>query len=1816
MGKYDINKNSLLNKHGSHEKLIKRVKPNSVVLEFGPAGGSMTEYMRDTLNCEVYIVEINKIDFEKALVFAKDGICGDASDLGWLDKFSGLRFDYILFADVLEHLHNPTEVLTNAMLLLKDDGRVLISVPNIAHNSVIINLVKNKFEYKSIGLLDSTHLRFFTYYSLLEMLDTVGLATICEDATYMQPVQTEFCNDYDNVSGSADILSNKQFGTVYQFIVEAVKKDYYHKNKDCIVVEKNITSGNSSAPALATIFYDSGESFNETEKTYFAYENDQISWEINLPSGVKSLRFDPLEGYCCVVKQLEIVSGAGQLICTNLNGFAMGNHHIFLTKDPQFLIKIPPGAEWVKIECKIIPCNTSDLIGFLCGAKQFIDDTNRREADHKAIANKQEVEYETLVSRYGADVKQWETEYKELEKLLENKQRLLEKNVSELKNEILSGINAQIELKNLMQDAQHIATEKIAGLYSEIEELNRRLINAKNDYQNIINSRTWRITKPYRWINLRARNAAYRIVPLRLFVKFLKSWRRHGLRTATSSARGYLQGRKNTGYMYPDTHSPLPTLFYDSVYQDNVDYTHYLTKIKALAFYLPQFHQIPENDEWWGEGFTEWTNTEKSIPRFEGHYQPRIPHRDIGYYTLDTIETIEKQAKLAKQHGIYGFCFYYYWFSGKRLLEKPVDLLLKNPQVDINFCLCWANENWTRRWDGQDKAILIEQKHHDDDPIRFMDDIKPYIDDPRYIRHDGKPVIVVYNPSTIRNIKLTFEKWRARARENGIGEILIWVCNVFRHTAESLNITSIVDASIQFPPHTVCYGEARIDDTLHYNYQTSVNIAVKELEKSAKIEEGLPNYKSVMLGWDNAARRGDGFACFKMFSLESFYKWCRAATDFTNRAFDEESRYMFVNAWNEWAEGTYLEPDEKYGYASINTFSKGIFNLPFESNSKKIFFVGHDAYKHGAQMLSLSIIKYLCTALKYDVYVILKTGLGDLLDDYKRYATKLYCINHMPHQELKAWIKQAGALNAICNTVITGDVLKTLTDCGVSCISLIHEMEKVIKHYSCEDSLRNINNYAKKVILPSYYVKDSVAKIDAVPEAKAVICPQALYHNVSTSKSKAECRREICNKYGLPDDVKIVLNVGYADHRKGADLFARCAASVCDESNKYVFIWVGNLDPAFPVSDMAASGPAKGRLIFAGMKTDMSVYYNAADLFMLTSREDPFPSVVLEAMSCALPVVAFKGGGGYVDVIIPDRTGVLVPMEDVEALSAQVVRLLGDDALRTGMGKLAYEKIKDRAHFGEYVHTLLSLLGEKYKTVSVVIPNFNYARYLPARIESVLNQEYPVSEIIILDDKSADNSAEIIESYVKRYPLLIKAIYNDENSGNVFTQWEKGLSHATGEYVWIAEADDLSAPGFLGALITKMAEDDEIIMGYTQSKMIDSDGVIWEEDYLSYTNDIDPQKYKNNYVSNGLDEIRERLAVKNTIPNVSAVVFRNRDDFPALLQNAKQYKVAGDWRFYIDLLRLGGKIFFYAKSLNFHRRHTKGVTTSLNADKHYDEICDCQQYVADICFDGTVGKDANRYRDWVKAYLHKTAEEGRKEAPPSVPVKDEKPPDKGAVPFTPDMAIGADTWDKYYDVAEQLAEEQFNKYLLPILVKHEGVNLSDVLDFACGRGRIAGCFSAYSRRVTGCDVYAEAIEYCRKRSANAMDCLNTFVVNNTDKGGGLYKLPFEENAFTFVYSWDAMVHFSYEWVDFYVKEFYRVAQPGAYIVIHHSNLAGLNKEEHGEWFENDHSRAYVSREDMMTISKKHGFAIIAQQLVDWGGVPNLDCISVLLKPRS
>lgn len=335
--------------------------------------------------------------------------------------------------------------------------------------------------------------------------------------------------------------------------------------------------------------------------------------------------------------------------------------------------------------------------------------------------------------------------------------------------------------------------------------------------------------------------------------------------------------------------------------------------VRLIAFYLPQYHPIPENDRWWGKGFTEWTNVTKAFPNFDGHYQPHLPI-DLGFYDLRLPETRQEQADLARKYGLSGFCYYYYWFGGKRLLHRPLDEVLKTKEPDFPFCVCWANENWTRRWDGAEHEILIAQNHSTEDDINFINSLIPAFNDERYIRINGKPLLLVYRVKLLPNAKKTAEVWREVCHKAGVGDI--YLCAVQSFDMRDPRPFGF-DGAVEFPPHST---RVRGLDLLQvhvvnpafqghlYDYEDYVRNALNTPEVDYTL------FRSVMPSWDNTARRQNNGHIFVNSNPENYEIWLSETIQQTKRIHSGDERIIFINAWNEWGEGCHLEPDTKYQY--------------------------------------------------------------------------------------------------------------------------------------------------------------------------------------------------------------------------------------------------------------------------------------------------------------------------------------------------------------------------------------------------------------------------------------------------------------------------------------------------------------------------------------------------------------------------------------------------------------------------------------------------------------------------------------------------------------------------------------------------------------------------------------------------------------------------------------------------------------------------------------------------------------------------------------
>ncbi len=953
---------------------------------------------------------------------------------------------------------------------------------------------------------------------------------------------------------------------------------------------------------------------------------------------------------------------------------------------------------------------------------------------------------------------------------------------------------------------------------------------------------------------------------------------------------------------------------------------------KAVAFFLPQFYPFAENDKWWGEGFTEWRNVARGAPRFEGHYQPRIP-RDLGFYNLTDESTLIRQSELALANGIEAFCFYYYWFNGKRLMDKPLDLFAESTKINQDFCIMWANENWTRTWDGFDSEVLIKQDYREEDEDDFIADTLKYFRNDRYLSVDGRPLFILYRPGLVDSAKSTIERWRAKWKEAGNVEPLVLMVQGFQDMDP---ILYGLDGAVEFPPHKVAKNLRNIQDDLNIidpDYSGNV-VSYNDVVNKSLCEPtpDFPLIKTVSPHWDNDARReGRGFTIHGS-TPANYQHWMRGAINHARKHPFHGESLVFVNAWNEWAECAYLEPDVHYGHAYLNATQRALHGVSSHNQRERILLLGHDAYQHGAQMLLLNIADTFKNQFGFDVIIALKRG-GPLLEAYEQIG-KVYVLDSCGEEALLEIMTDQACTLAITNTCVTGDLIPTLKQLDVKVVSLIHELPGLIAEYKLTEHVKSIASESDHVVFASDRVEKGFLSVCGEICGQSHILPQGIYKVMETD---SEVARKVRLELGITREHKMVLNVGYADMRKGFDLFLSTAREVILQHPNVHFVWVGGITDElkrWSLSDLDAV--LEKRVHIVDFTDNVSAYFYAADCFYLSSREDPYPSVVLEALSVGCPAVIHSDATGLERVI--DQHGAIVDRNCNQQITRALAECLFNDTDEQKEARIQF--IKENYQFDDYCFSLLNLARPDIRKVSVVVPNYNYARYIEDRLYSVFEQRYPLFEIIVLEDKSTDNSLAVIKQVIARSGRKVKLIVNETNSGNTFRQWQKGLDKARGELLWIAEADDLASSRFVSEMAGAFTENTNL--GFTDSKQIDSDGEPLGDSYGFYYRDIDADLFQKSRSMKGAEFVRRAMTVKNCILNVSSAMWRTqalRDALAAEKDAVLAHKLVGDWRLYVRvLLQPNARVAYLAKPLNTHRRHAESVTHALDAQLHLDEI--------------------------------------------------------------------------------------------------------------------------------------------------------------------------------------------------------------------------------------------------------------------------------------
>ncbi|WP_045760998.1 glycoside hydrolase family 99-like domain-containing protein [Xanthomonas albilineans] len=457
--------------------------------------------------------------------------------------------------------------------------------------------------------------------------------------------------------------------------------------------------------------------------------------------------------------------------------------------------------------------------------------------------------------------------------------------------------------------------------------------------------------QPVRAALYAALRTAFRLLPLHESIR--DRWRSAFLRRYADWAPPPPRGRLGWGGVrHPRVSSDQPAIGYVPYQQQTLPTVPPAT---LVAFYLPQFHPFAENEQWWGKGFTEWRNVTRALPQFEGHAQPRLP-ADLGFYDLRHVSVMREQARLAAEYGVGAFCFYFYWFAGKTLMEQPLRQWLDDAHITLPFCLCWANENWSRRWDGRDDDVLIAQQHSAEDDLAFIAHIAPYLRDRRYLRVDGKPMLLVYRPHLMPDPAATAARWRQWCHAHDVGEIHLAYVQGFERT----DPTEIgFDAAVEFPPNLSGAASISARQTLINPHYCGSVLDWRTLANAAAVRP-LPPYRlypGVNPGWDNEPRRSGRGQVLLHASPRGYGDWLRRTIHERLADVAPPHRIVFINAWNEWAEGAVLEPDQRLGHAWLEQTRNALLR-PSPNPTPRIAVVVHVWYIEALAAIAAALARW------------------------------------------------------------------------------------------------------------------------------------------------------------------------------------------------------------------------------------------------------------------------------------------------------------------------------------------------------------------------------------------------------------------------------------------------------------------------------------------------------------------------------------------------------------------------------------------------------------------------------------------------------------------------------------------------------------------------------------------------------------------------------------------------------------------------------------------------------------------------------------------
>ncbi|MCW5715051.1 MAG: glycoside hydrolase family 99-like domain-containing protein [Bauldia sp.] len=813
---------------------------------------------------------------------------------------------------------------------------------------------------------------------------------------------------------------------------------------------------------------------------------------------------------------------------------------------------------------------------------------------------------------------------------------------------------------------------------------------------------------------------------------------------------------------------------------------------KLIAFYLPQFHAFAENDAWWGKGFTEWTNLSRGTPRFVGHYQPRVP-RDLGFYDLTDPSVMLAQIAMARAAGLGGFCFYYYNFNGKRLLHAPVEQFLASDS-DWPFCIMWANENWSRRWDGSESQILIRQDYRAEDEAALVDDLARHFADPRYIRLGGRPLFFVYRPGIIPRARETIARWREAFQERHGMEPLFFLTQTFEdHDPAAFGF----DGAIEFPPHKILAKVHQINPKLEFldhSFAGHVYRYEDVIEASAAVPTpDFPLIKTVFPSWDNDARRQGNGVVATGSTPAKYGQWLGEAIRYARRHPIAGEALVFINAWNEWAEGAYLEPDVHFGAAYLNATARAIVGGSRAASSGYPFLVVLSSAATAATLAAAQeFIRAAAFDFGCDVNVLWLDRGRNVRDELPFPNSVLVRPDLLPAAVDQ--FRRRGVAGAVVFGVSAGDAVMPLREAGLRTVSVITEMPMGIAARNEGDLALPLVRLSDVLAAASGSVLSAMTgRFGPAAGKELVVSPGARRIAIGGTKARASASVAL----GLPRGTRIVVNSGPANLQTGADLFAAVAATVTAVRDDVAFVWFGDLDPSLRAwLDPGGRGSALQFRAAAELQGDP---ISVAELLAFTAREDANAVAVATAVASSVPVVAFEGSGAAEDYLAGASDRELVARGNVAAFAEEILQRLDRGRGLAGAGASSRPALPGPDFF-----TLLNEADPSVLPVSIVML---YRRGDPdpaACLAALLAQNRPVAEIVVLGHDISPALRASLVATAERSGRSIRIAEDRLEPRALAYQLGQAAALAVREFVWIVTPAELPRD-LLGELSKRFA---------------------------------------------------------------------------------------------------------------------------------------------------------------------------------------------------------------------------------------------------------------------------------------------------------------------------------------------------------------------------------------------------------------------------